>query len=311
MKNYMKIMLLASITLCSLQTMSTNNSEEISQSNSKITAATAALNSLDEKIEEMERGNLSRSEIMAVKQALAFIDKETEEIEKGNRSNSEIIASAAALAFSDKVKVVKKANPAELLMQEIEDVEASERQLRRAGSFSKDDVDVDGIYSKKIEKLIAGGVDLTGKDGCFEMTLLHKASFYGMPKTAKTLIDNGFNPNDKDHYGQKALHHASWHHSSFETLQVLLAAGADVNDEDQNGEGPLFDLRGAVIEKAKALLARGANPTHPNKNGQTPLDRAKKKNNSELVALFENAQNAEYAKKSYACRLLGWFSKKK
>ncbi len=74
-------------------------------------------------------------------------------------------------------------------------------------------------------------------------------------------------------------------------MELLVYDGADINEEYNGGYTPLFwaCIRGHV-EIVKYLVDKGANTKIKDASGKTPLDRARKGNCKEIIAILSRTQ---------------------
>lgn len=122
-------------------------------------------------------------------------------------------------------------------------------------------------------------------------SLLHFASGQGTSAAVRALLDQGIDPNLQDSGGHSPLYRAASHRDPDECsaiLHELIAAGADV---DHSGGAtratPLHEaVRRSNVAAVRTLLFSGADRHRRDRQGSTPYDRALRRNNPEVMALF-------------------------
>ncbi|MDE2642040.1 MAG: ankyrin repeat domain-containing protein, partial [Verrucomicrobiota bacterium] len=128
-----------------------------------------------------------------------------------------------------------------------------------------------------VKQHLAAGADVNTKHKPYG-TPLHSAA---NKEIAELLIANGADVNAKDIYDRTPLH-AVAEEGHKAVADLLIAKGADMNATDVDGWTPLHI---ATREVAESLIAKGAD-VNAKGFGGTPLDRAIKKNHTEIADLL-------------------------
>ncbi|XP_049769430.1 ankyrin repeat, PH and SEC7 domain containing protein secG-like [Schistocerca cancellata] len=140
---------------------------------------------------------------------------------------------------------------------------------------------------EELRALLAAGADVGVRGrGEHRMPALHWAVQGEHTEAVRCLLDAGAEVNDRDSDQNTPLHLAAYS-GDVALVQILLESSADPNARDKWGRTPLHDAvwRGH-IEAATMLLDAGADGDVMDDDGFTPLDKARQKNNRQLIDLL-------------------------
>ncbi|XP_046984003.1 poly [ADP-ribose] polymerase tankyrase-1-like [Schistocerca americana] len=140
---------------------------------------------------------------------------------------------------------------------------------------------------EELRALLAAGADVGVRDrGEHGMTALHWAAEGEHMEAVRCLLDAGAEVNDRDSNQNTPLHLAAYN-GDVALVRILLESSADPNARDKWGRTPLHDAvwRGHM-EAATVLLDGGADVDVMDDDGFTPLDKARQKNNQQLIDLL-------------------------
>lgn len=162
--------------------------------------------------------------------------------------------------------------------------EALSRELHRA---------IDKADLVRMSELIAGDVDLEGRDKLGRTALLH-ALYEAHWDLAKHLLVAGANPFQQDYQGYGALHmccfDAERGPEDEPVLGLLLEKGIDVNARKQSGATPLMTAAGNVRPACVKMLLQGAAELEAkDQDRETALHYACRREASEVVQLLIEA----------------------
>ncbi len=133
-----------------------------------------------------------------------------------------------------------------------------------------------------VRMLIDAGADLDIQN-IFGKTILHVAVEGNYPEISQMLIDAGANLDIQDRDGETALHWVAWRNYS-EITQMLIDAGANLDIQDKWDQTALHWAVGNVsYETARILVYAGARMDIKNEDGDTPYDLAKTQELKDLL----------------------------
>ncbi len=167
--------------------------------------------------------------------------------------------------FADEGAALERAARERVLPEE----EALARELHRA---------IDAGDLGRVSTLLAGDVDLEGRDAAGRTPLLHAIQELRWD-CADFLLSAGANPHQAEHDGWNAIHHCVWADpddpESERMLHALLARGVAVNARTSGGLTPLhLAARHDRVAPARALIGSSANVRAKDVDGWTALHHA-------------------------------------
>lgn len=132
------------------------------------------------------------------------------------------------------------------------------------------------------------------------------ASFHGDLEKVQRLVQNGAEIEAKDgRYQATPLHLASWNGHK-DVISLLMESGANKNAQDKHGKTPLHcACRKGNEEVMKLLLEKGADPTITNNKGRTPLQVAQEHNKQNCIDAIESFLERQNKMNHLQERLLG------
>lgn len=203
---------------------------------------------------------------------------------KDKRGQTALMRAAIANDYKDPTEIVDILIAAKANVDDIDDSGQTALMLASHTSFVG-----------TIQKLLVSGASVKIKDREGKTALLHAAdeSRIATSGVVQKLITAGANVNEVDARGQTSLMLAALR-GAFDTVQILLKAGAKLNLKDKEGQTPLMfaiqSSRPEKLENVRFLLKSGSNVNIKDNDGITPLELAKKRGESEIVKLLEEAQ---------------------
>ena len=134
-----------------------------------------------------------------------------------------------------------------------------------------------------VSDLIVLGANLDWQDEVYNMTMLHKAAWFGRVEIVQMLIDAGADLDIQNIFGKTILYVAVEGNYP-EISQMLIDAGANLDIQDKWDQTALHWAVGNVsYETARILVYAGARRDIKNEDGDTPYDLAKTQELKDLL----------------------------
>lgn len=144
---------------------------------------------------------------------------------------------------------------------------------------------IDPEYCQIVTAIIEAGASPNIADGKYPPIVA--AAEKGEFETVEFLINKGVNLNGKAEYPDRAIHFAAYN-GHVDIICLLIKNGVNINAKGGDHNTALhYAVEGAHREVVEFLLLHGADPKAKNSVRVTAYQKAKAKNDTEIISLFQ------------------------